>query len=271
MKFRAGVVLTLLIGMTGCSVVGSHGRDEARSRVLAFEQAVDATSAGEYQSGQRLMATVAAICPMDDLGRRATLLLAASELDPRNPDARPDVAARLAALQLLRPGPDWARSLAGSMYLHALDLGAAPVDADADHLRVLWSAYQLEGARADGAGVPVPVRAAEPAEADEPAQASGAEPAAEPAAEVVSPVRGPTQLQGCSVPAPDRRFTLPELPREALATRVARLQTGGTPPPQPSGQAAGDVAALQAEVQRLRSQLEEKEQELARIRRTLRP
>lgn len=64
-------------------------------------------------------------CGTRPLGQQALLLLAASELDPRNPDPRLPLALRSAQLVLQASEPEaWARVLAESLYLLALRIGA---------------------------------------------------------------------------------------------------------------------------------------------------
>lgn len=265
------LALGFLLLSAGCSIVQPPASvNDGEARANAFALGLDALEAGDYERGRRLVATVAAICPVDPVGRRATLVLAASELDPRSEDVRPGVAAELTAFQLTRPGTDaWVRRLAGDLHLMAQDYGAAPLPAGtAPAVSIFWSAYGLgtDGAAARRVGA-APVRGEEV----QPAAGSDGRPT-EPAAgddgaqELVrEPLGGPE----CRIPAPDRNVALPELPRPSLAQRLSQLQGAGRPVRVTAD--TEDVAALQAEVRRLQAALDEKEQELSRIRRTLRP
>ncbi|HLU25270.1 MAG TPA: hypothetical protein VKZ58_06145 [Longimicrobiales bacterium] len=61
------------------------------------------------------------------LGHQAYLLLAAVELDPRNPDRSPDALAALAAADLATPArARWSVPISEALYLIALELGAQP-------------------------------------------------------------------------------------------------------------------------------------------------
>lgn len=70
----------------------------------------------------------------------------------------------------------------------------------------------------------------------------------------------------CRVPDVRDDLVMPELERTPIASRTAP----GAQAQQPAA-LSSDVRALQAEVQRLRGELASREQELDRIRRTLRP
>lgn len=71
-------------------------------------------------------------CGTRPLGQQALLLLAAAELDPRNPDARLSLAREAVSLVAEASEPDaWTRVLAESLYLMALRLGAPRATAGA--------------------------------------------------------------------------------------------------------------------------------------------
>lgn len=91
----------------------------------SLSSGIAAVEAGDFAQATTRLQWLAARCETGDYGRRAVLLLAALGIDPRNPDASSDEAARLAAryLGLPRIGPD-DRVLAETLYLLALDRGA---------------------------------------------------------------------------------------------------------------------------------------------------
>lgn len=247
-------VAVVVATSSGCAVVHPRPADPAQARMSSIRAGVAAQDRGDFATASNRYATVAAICPVDELGRQASLLLAAAELDPRNPGGRPQVSAELAAFQITHPGgPEWMQPLAEELYLTALDQGAEVRSADEPAgYEVYWTAY-LTPDTATAARPPAKAAAAD----------STAAPVSAPAA-----AGGPT----CHVPAASSRVTLPTLGRESMAARLGRLRSGE------AAAAAGrvdatseDVGALQAEVRRLKSELEQKDQELARIRRTLRP
>src|SRR5688500_6139842 len=145
-------VLLLTAALSACSLAGGAGSpsgDAGRRRAL--EYGLLALDDGEYAAAAAQLAPVAAICPTDDLGARALLLLAAAELDGRNPDGRANAAAELAAFQLSRSGDDWSGSMASELYMIALDLGADPIAReDIPDARVIWTRYLATGDTAAG-------------------------------------------------------------------------------------------------------------------------
>ena len=250
-------------------VRGSSEPRDLAARNAAYDYGLRALERGDYQDATDMLATVAAICPVDELGRRATLILAATELDPRNPEVRAGVAAELSAFQLMRPSRDaWSHAMARDLYLMALDYGADPIASNRPPTAgIFWSAYGLDGAQRDDAErrrQPVGEETARnaPARTDSPASAEQ-----EALARSAVPASGPR----CAVPAADRRLVLPELPREPLSRTLAALRGAADSSGNMAAANVDDVTALQAEVRRLQAALEEREQELARIRRTLRP
>ncbi|HEX6588975.1 MAG TPA: hypothetical protein VF039_08130 [Longimicrobiales bacterium] len=265
-KFVCCSALLLTAALSACSLAGtgSPSGETGRARAIAYGMA--ALDEGDYALAANQLAPVAAICPVDELGARALLLLAAAELDGRNAESRPDAAAELAAFHLARSHPeDWAGAMAEQLYLIALDLGADPIPADAiPDAGVIWTRY-LE--TADG-GEPMgdeqesdTLAATEDGAAEDgAARAARRRTAAAIAADAEA---GPR----CRVPDVRDGFVMPELERTPLARRSAAAQPGQ----QPAAGLSSDVRALQAEVQRLRAELASREQELDRIRRTLRP
>lgn len=240
--------------------------DAARERT--FRDGIRALEQAEFESASQRLATVAAICPVDGVGRRAMLLLAAAELDPRNGAGRVDVAAELTAFQLARPSTSepWAASLAREIHVIALDYGATGVAAtEIPGPGVLWTRYFEGRAQADD-------RAAARTPAGEELVADDAEEADDGDAAGVAGQPVATEPRGgplCDVPAADSRITMPELTRRPVVAGGEPDQ-GAPARPAPAADPA-DVRALTAEVNRLRAQLAATEQELDRIRRTLRP
>ena len=190
------------------------------------------------------------------------LLLASAELDPRNGAGRPDAAAELAAFQLSRRSEgEWEGALAAQLYTLALDYGARPIAAaEVPGSEVIWTRYLSNPSIMD-APLGVPAADSVAAQANDLAEAERAVAVTE---RVVDASDGGP---GCEVPAADDDLVMPELVGEPLATRS--VQVVAEPAGQPA--ASGDVGDLQAEVARLRAEIERKDQELDRIRRTLRP
>lgn len=259
--------LLLVAALPACSLAGTGSPTGDTGRARAIEYGLAALDDGDYTGAAEQFAPVAAICPTDELGSRALLLLAASELDGRNADGRPDAAAELAAFRLARAErDDWSGALARELYVIALDLGADPIAAEEiPDAGIIWTRYLAPDAEAAAA-------VADEAEADTldtdgtvaEARAARTERARAAAAIAAGADGGPR----CRVAAVRDDLVMPELDRTPIAQR------SGAParsPQQPAAALTDDVRALQAEVQRLRSELASREQELDRIRRTLRP
>lgn len=194
------------------------------------------------------------------------LMMAAAELDPRNSGGRPSVAAELAAFQLARPSASeaWIEPLAAELYVLALDYGADSIRTGAvPGALVLWSRY-LE------ASAPVP--SVPPVTSEAPLGASAGAGVADPTGEPLMPraAVGAPASGGplCDVPDADPDLVMPELTQTPMVVR-AQAPAGERPAPIPTG--SEDIRALMEENDRLRAELARKEQELDRIRRTLRP
>lgn len=274
--------LLLIAVLPACSLAGgaeSPTGDDARRRAL--EYGVSALEAGDYDAAAERLAPVAAICPVDALGSRAMLLLAAAELDGRNPAGRADAAAEMAAFQLARAG-GWEGALAERIYTIALDFGADPIAVeDIPDARVIWTRY-LGDEDGMAAGAPLD---ADAAAVDDVAPADSALAADVPAdeaerrvymAEAQAAARAARRMSDaadagprCTVPAVAVGLTMPELDGTPLAHRRAAAPPVATG--RPALELSADVRALQQEVERLRNELSQKDQELDRIRRTLQP
>ena len=258
--------------LPACAVARPAERpSEDAARTSAFMEGVDALDRADFAHASDRLATVAAICPVDDLGRRAMLLLAASELDPRNGAGRAGVAAELTAFQIVRPTPtaDGSTSLARELHVLSLDYGAPAVAApNLPDARVLWTHYLGGGDGAAGLRRPLGAEADDATRSDAASQADARDVAAgPPMAAGPSVASRPSGGPLCDVPAADARVVLPELTgRPAVAGVAPGVDARPAPPSDPA-----DVRALMAEVDRLRAQLAATEQELDRIRRTLRP
>lgn len=118
-------VLTVLVGWSCAVGVGGVGRSSGSGQErAALGDGIRALEAGEYEAAAGRLGWLASRCESGLLGRRALLLLATAALDPRNPDASPDRAARLTAHVLGLPGADPEdRVVAEALYLLSLELG----------------------------------------------------------------------------------------------------------------------------------------------------
>jgi hypothetical protein len=103
-----------------------------------LELAVAALDGRNYDAAHARLLEVVDLCGSAPLGQQALLLMAVAELDPRNPDPRRDLAAESTALLWEETyARGWAHTLAESLYMIALRLGAGnagPTDAEAAEL-----------------------------------------------------------------------------------------------------------------------------------------
>ena len=109
--------------LVGCATVKAPLESSEEKR---FEDALAALARGDYRSAHEGFSWVAQNDRDDDHGRRALLILAALELDPRNPERRIGSGTDVAASYLaLADRPAWTNPLAQTLYLLGLELGAA--------------------------------------------------------------------------------------------------------------------------------------------------
>lgn len=115
--------------LVGCATISSAFRSGGDDR---FKTGVQALSNGDYNTARSELSWVAQHYSGNDEGQRALLILAALEMDPRNPTRRTDVGADLAASFLRLPERDtWVDPVAQTLYLLDLELGAAEQRAEA--------------------------------------------------------------------------------------------------------------------------------------------
>jgi hypothetical protein len=118
--FLAGAVASLVVG---CASLTSLAQSDGRVR---FDSGIKALAEGDYPAAHRHLSWVAERFAHEDDGQRAVLVLAAMELDPRNPGRRPDTGSDLAGTFLGLPDRDeWIDPVARTLYLLGLELGAA--------------------------------------------------------------------------------------------------------------------------------------------------
>ena len=245
----------LLLTAWGCATV----REDAQEVPLASDvvapadslaAAVTALEAGAYSEAVGPLRWAASRCETGSYGRRALLLLAATSLDPRNPDASLDDGALLSARALALPGIDPAdRAMAEVLYLTALERGAEPVlptEAGGDRAATPDTA----AAAPDTAAVEPDTAAVEPDTA-----VAGRDSA------VVTPDTAAADSVGF---VPARRFercdeampegpasvTLPSLPGASMAAMLRRAQAR-------RDSLSQRVTALEAELARIRALLQE--------------
>lgn len=117
------VIVALLAGACGLLPRGGEGP----APEPPYIRAATMLEAGRYPEASVALREIASRCESGDRGRHALLLLAALDLDPRNPEAEPDSAALMAARFLSLPDlPVDERPLGQTLYVLALDRGGDP-------------------------------------------------------------------------------------------------------------------------------------------------
>lgn len=255
----ASSLIWLLFALTisACATLGGASAPE-NDPELRLQRGVDALEANEFDVAHTELSWVYTHCPSSRQGMDALLLLATAELDPRNRSRRLDVGAALVAAYLATPGISAERRQLGeSIYLLALELGALPplgvsIEPPADPGDGLTSRC-IPAEPRQVIALPVGRRAEEPADTVLP-NAVAAEDTAVAGADTL-PAAAEEPMLGS---------LLPPLPGESVPERLAAL--------------AAVRDSLQAELAELRRQVESLEQrvasqqeELERIRRTIRP
>jgi hypothetical protein len=130
---RLRLVWTLIgiVGTAGSCALPA-GRPESEPPPVVEEPLDEATAAleqNDFESAATLLRPFVETCDAEAVRtrHRATLLLAAAELDVANPSGSPDAAATLAGLLIRDPDiPDEEAAIARSLYRLALDRGASP-------------------------------------------------------------------------------------------------------------------------------------------------
>ena len=121
---RAALLISVATGLLmGCATLTSPLRSKQEDR---FKAGMQALSHGDYVAARSELAWVAEHYANGTLGQRALLILAAIEMDPRNPLRRSDVGADLVGSFLRLPERDsWVDPVAQTLYLQGLEMGAA--------------------------------------------------------------------------------------------------------------------------------------------------
>lgn len=237
--------------LAGCATApttdsGLEPSEHLSTGLVALEEA-------DYNIAYDNLLEVRSVCGDSPLGQQALLVLAAAELDPRNPQRQIELAAEFAAHYLGLPNrAAWAQPLAESLYLLSMEIGAS------DAVGTLL-----------GEGDDAPDADSEPvttlASTGGPIDSSATDPAVERAETLRRAVFGfvpktvPTEcgVSWQQIGDPDANTQLPILPLSPVTERIAELE-----------QERVDLMRQQGE---LESEIESLQAELARIRETLRP
>lgn len=110
----------LAVFLAGCATLGTG----APSPEERLERGIDALQAGDLVTANIELRWLWENHWDQPIGKQALLVLAAAELDPRNPARRTDAAATMATLVLdMADTPTWMVPIAQTMYLLSLELG----------------------------------------------------------------------------------------------------------------------------------------------------
>lgn len=123
MRYNALAASLVVLAISACATVGSVFDGE---RERHYNAGVIALKAGDYDAASEHLALVAERDAGDALGQQALLMVAALEMDPRNPKRRLPLGSDLTGSYLkLERTPAWTTPVAETLYLLAIELGAA--------------------------------------------------------------------------------------------------------------------------------------------------
>jgi hypothetical protein len=132
-KTTTMVLAVTLSAASGCATFAGNREPDPAGDLAA---GLEASAAEDFAGARALLLPVYRQHWASPVGQQALLALAALEVDPRNPERRPEAAAELLARYLgIEAAPEWTVPVAESLYLVALELGGEPaaarVEADA--------------------------------------------------------------------------------------------------------------------------------------------
>ncbi|MGH7477342.1 MAG: hypothetical protein ACRELD_13805 [Longimicrobiales bacterium] len=131
MKARVGrrgvaVVVAMVALAAGCATFRTEARPSPESEL---ERGVVLLRQADYRGAYEVLAELFVERHAEPVGRRALLLLAAAELDPRNAERRMEVGTELLSRHLQVEGwQTWQQPVLESMYLMALELSTAQIE-----------------------------------------------------------------------------------------------------------------------------------------------
>jgi len=116
------LVVAVALAAAGCATI--KGRQPDRDE--RFRTGLQALANGDYPRARTEFSWLAEHDANQRLGQSALLVLAALEMDPRNPQRRPEVGSDLAGQFLRLPERDaWIDPVAQTLYLLGIELGMA--------------------------------------------------------------------------------------------------------------------------------------------------
>lgn len=248
-RFPAALLLTALTVVVAGACASAPTNDRTLQPAEHLTTGLVALESADYNIAYDNLLEVRSVCGDSPLGQQALLVLAAAELDPRNPERQIELAAEFAAHYLGLPNrAAWAQPLAESLYLMSMEIGASDA-----------VGTMLGDGSEDGEPVTAMVATAGPNDS------SATDPRAERAEAlrravfgfVPNPVPTKCGVDWQQVSDTKAAIVLPVLPLSPVTERIAELE-----------QERVDLMQRQG---RLEDEVERLETELARIRETLRP
>lgn len=251
----------LLVALTisACATLGGASAPE-NDPELRLQQGVDALEANDFDVAHTELSWVYTHCPSSRQGMDALLLLATAELDPRNSSRRLDVGAALVGAYLATPGISAERRQLGeSIYLLALELGALPplgvsIEPPGDPGNSGLTSRCIPAEPRQVIALPVGRRAEQLADTVLPDAVTAEDTLAIAGADTLAPGAEDPMLGSL----------LPPLPGESVPERLAALAAV-------RDSLEVELAELRGQVDSLEQRVASQEEELERIRRTIRP
>jgi outer membrane protein assembly factor BamD (BamD/ComL family) len=119
------------VGVTTITACATLRPSKPSDNDLRFNNGVKALNSGDFATAESTLNTIVQAGTTEQLNQRALLVLAAAQMDPRNPNRKIESGAQLAARFLLLPERDlWVDPIAQTLYLLGLELSQAEQRAD---------------------------------------------------------------------------------------------------------------------------------------------
>lgn len=119
------------VGLTTIAACATLRPAKPSDNDLRFTNGVKALNAGDFATAESSLNAVVQAGTAEAVNQRALLVLAAAQMDPRNPNRKTESGAQLAARFLRLPErDDWVDPIAQTLYLLGLELGQAEDRAD---------------------------------------------------------------------------------------------------------------------------------------------
>src|SRR5262245_20474560 len=120
MRYTAVATVLSVLAISACATINSVFHSNADER---FNAGMVALSRGDFAQARTDLGWIAEHYPDDKIGQQALLIVAALEMDPRNPRRRLSVGSDLAGSYLkLDDKERWTEPVAQSLYLLAMEL-----------------------------------------------------------------------------------------------------------------------------------------------------